>query len=249
MLDANEHSLSPEPAPPMSARPPPARPRATNGPVPPATAPGAPAAPTPKGDHRAGQRQRILAAALACFARDGFHGASMQKICAEAGMSPGALYRYFPSKESLIAAIVEGERAEHLAFFDAVTQGPSVLGALSACLGEILRDEAMSSVRLGPEIMAEAIRNSDLRAAMEPHEAESREQLREALEKAVAQGEIDPALDLDTVLILLQVMGDGLILHHQLHPEWGIEARLPAIGEMVRRMLAPAPATPSAAGT
>lgn len=209
----------------------------------------APVAPAPKTDHRAGQRQRILAAALACFARDGFHGASMQKICAEAGMSPGALYRYFPSKESLIAAIVEGERAEHLAFFDAITQGPSVIGALTACLGEILRNETMASARLGPEIMAEAIRNTDLRAAMEPHEAEGRAQLREALEKAVAQGEIDPALDRETVLILLQVMGDGLILHHQLHPEWGIAARLPAIGELVRRMLAPPSPAPAVSGT
>lgn len=209
----------------------------------------APPAPAPKTDHRAGQRQRILAAALACFARDGFHGASMQKICAEAGMSPGALYRYFPSKESLIAAIVEGERAEHLAFFDAITQGPSVLGALTDCLGEILQDDTLSSVRLGPEIMAEAIRNTDLRAAMEPHEAESRDQLREALDKAVAQGEIDPALDRETVLILLQVMGDGLILHHQLHPEWGIAARLPAVGELVRRMLAPPSPAPAVSGT
>lgn len=207
----------------------------------------APAAPAPKSDHRAGQRQRILAAALVCFSRDGFHGASMQKICAEAGMSPGGLYRYFPSKESLIAAIVEGERSEQLALFDAVTQGPSVLGALTACLGEILREETLSSARLGPEIMAEAIRNADLRAAMEPHEAESRGQLRAALETAVEQGEIDRALDAATVQILLQVIGDGLILHHQLHPEWDIAGRLPAIEEMVRRMLAPPPSSPSAA--
>ena len=44
---------------------------------------------------------RDLAAAQRCFVRSGFHGASMQDICAEAGMSPGNLYRYFPSKEAL----------------------------------------------------------------------------------------------------------------------------------------------------
>ena len=35
------------------------------------------------------RRAEILAAAQRCFVRSGFHGASMQDICAEAGMSPG----------------------------------------------------------------------------------------------------------------------------------------------------------------
>ena len=47
------------------------------------------------------RRAEILAAAQRCFVRSGFHGASMQEICAEAGMSPGNLYRYFPSKEAI----------------------------------------------------------------------------------------------------------------------------------------------------
>ena len=42
----------------------------------------------------------------------GFHQTSMQEICAEAGMSPGNLYRYFPSKEAIIAGIGERDRAE-----------------------------------------------------------------------------------------------------------------------------------------
>lgn len=50
----------------------------------------------------------ILAAAAACFARRGAHAASMNEICAEARLSAGALYRYFPSKE----AIIEGLAAE-----------------------------------------------------------------------------------------------------------------------------------------
>src|SRR5215211_1526704 len=58
------------------------------------------------------RRAEILQAAARCFARSGFHGASMQDICAEATMSPGNLYRYFPSKEALIAGIAERDRAE-----------------------------------------------------------------------------------------------------------------------------------------
>lgn len=53
------------------------------------------------------RRDEILAAAQRLFARMGFHQTSMQQICAAAGMSPGNLYRYFPSKEAIIAGIAE----------------------------------------------------------------------------------------------------------------------------------------------
>jgi len=52
------------------------------------------------------RRSQILQAAGRCFTRDGFHRTSMQRICKEAGMSPGALYLYFESKEALIAAMI-----------------------------------------------------------------------------------------------------------------------------------------------
>jgi len=49
------------------------------------------------------RREEILRAACGLFSRDGFHAASMKDLCAAAGMSPGSLYRYFPSKERLFA--------------------------------------------------------------------------------------------------------------------------------------------------
>ena len=41
---------------------------------------------------QADRREAILLAAQRCFARSGFHGASMQEICTEAQISPGGLY-------------------------------------------------------------------------------------------------------------------------------------------------------------
>ncbi|HEY9407971.1 MAG TPA: helix-turn-helix domain-containing protein, partial [Jiangellaceae bacterium] len=46
--------------------------------------------------HLAARRDQILQAAWTCFARDGFHATSMQDVFAEAGLSAGAVYRYFP---------------------------------------------------------------------------------------------------------------------------------------------------------
>src|SRR5271163_3313733 len=51
------------------------------------------------------QRDRILDAALTCFARQGFHAATMQDIVGESGLSPGAIYGYFAGKTDMVTAI------------------------------------------------------------------------------------------------------------------------------------------------
>ena len=57
--------------------------------------------------YRDQQTARILAAAAFCFARQGFDGASMDEIVAEAGMSSSTVYRYFPEgKRSLVRAVI-----------------------------------------------------------------------------------------------------------------------------------------------
>ena len=55
--------------------------------------------------HLEARRRQILAAAWRCFARNGFHQTSMQDILAEAGLSAGAVYRYFTGKHELIQTI------------------------------------------------------------------------------------------------------------------------------------------------
>jgi AcrR family transcriptional regulator len=58
-------------------------------------------------DHLTARRQQILDAARVCFLRDGLHASSMQHLIREAGLSVGAVYRYFKSKNEIIAAIAE----------------------------------------------------------------------------------------------------------------------------------------------
>ena len=57
--------------------------------------------------HLAARRQQILDAALICFDRSGFHRSPMQDIFDQSGLSAGAVYRYFASKEDIIEAIAE----------------------------------------------------------------------------------------------------------------------------------------------
>ncbi|MEU8678230.1 TetR/AcrR family transcriptional regulator [Streptomyces sp. NPDC048560] len=56
-------------------------------------------------EHLDARRRQILQGAARCFARDGFHGTSMQDVLKEVGLSAGAVYRYFTGKDDLIAAI------------------------------------------------------------------------------------------------------------------------------------------------
>lgn len=56
---------------------------------------------------KAGHHEQIMAAAWQEFLTWGFVEASMRRIAAAAGMSPAGLYKHFPSKEEMFAALVE----------------------------------------------------------------------------------------------------------------------------------------------
>lgn len=52
-------------------------------------------------------RERIMLAAIEVFAEKGLHGASMAEIANLAGITGGAMYRYFESKEQIFEAVVD----------------------------------------------------------------------------------------------------------------------------------------------
>ncbi len=57
------------------------------------------------------RRESLIAVALAEFARSGFNGTSVNDVARKAGVSIGALYSYFPSKDDLFLSLVERGRA------------------------------------------------------------------------------------------------------------------------------------------
>ena len=67
----------------------------------------------PTGATRPGAAGRLLDAALALFARDGFAGTSIRDIAAEAGLTSAALYAHFASKEHVLAELVRAGHDEH----------------------------------------------------------------------------------------------------------------------------------------
>lgn len=86
-------------------------------------------------------RERILDAAEAAFAADGFAGASMKAIADAAGVASGLLHYHFDGKEGLYAAVIDrraglinAERLRLLALIDPAAPG-AVRGILAALLG------------------------------------------------------------------------------------------------------------------
>lgn len=77
---------------------------------------------TSKSDRRERQiertRQDILEAAARAFAKNGFAGATIQDIAAEAGFTPPTLYSYFEGKEQILEAMMLTVTGELIAAFD-----------------------------------------------------------------------------------------------------------------------------------
>jgi TetR/AcrR family transcriptional regulator, repressor for uid operon len=107
--------------------------------------------------------KQILEAAETCFRSNGFHATSMAQIAAAAKMSVGHIYRYFPGKDDIIAAIVSRDVGAAMADFDAVED--DVEGVFPAIFRywrqkfEWMADRSRSCLWL--EILAESARNAE----------------------------------------------------------------------------------------
>src|SRR6058998_1207726 len=76
------------------------------------------------------RRSQILDAALVCFAKRGFHQASMHDISAEAGISVGLIYRYFQNKEAVISAMADRHKQEIQEILERARQASGLLESL-----------------------------------------------------------------------------------------------------------------------
>jgi AcrR family transcriptional regulator len=113
--------------------------------------------------YRDARRDQILRAARRCFLRNGFHATSMQDLFAEAGLSSGAVYGYFPSKDDVIIAIAE-ENVRHVVamIHDVATSEPGrPIGTVLADMITVVRAKDAEEGLAGLAVLAwsEALRN------------------------------------------------------------------------------------------
>jgi AcrR family transcriptional regulator len=185
-------------------------------------------------------RQRhVREAALACFKRKGFHQASMADICAEAAMSPGNLYRYYDSKEAIIAAICEEDRRQLTGRLERLGRSSNLFDAMLDLAGEAMNARDPGKSKFSCEILAEATRNERIAEIVRRHNAAVVALCAEAIRHAQQLGQIDPAHDAEAAAAVLVAAAEGLSTRLALAPASDPGPALAAFRQLLQRFLTP----------
>jgi TetR/AcrR family transcriptional repressor of uid operon len=199
------------------------------------------ASPMPKLDEdtQRARREQILDAAQRCFARDGFHNTTMAVICREAGISPGALYLYFKSKEELIEGIVEREKGNLAQDLAAIGNATDFFAALGRLAEAYCLEEPIEKVRMQVEINAEALRNPAVGRIVAEIDRFVVESFQRLLTDAEAEGRIKLVADAATVVQVMTMIGDGLFLRRALNPDFDGKSCMPVILSLIAFLIRP----------
>lgn len=193
----------------------------------------------PKTQHA--RREHILDAAERCFISKGFHHATMDDICREAQVSPGALYTYFVSKEALIIGLCEREKDRFGKELAKMTEATDFLAALQCMAEQYCCNEPIEKVRLHVEIGAEAGRNALIGNTVRSIDKAVNGGFIELLERERDQGRIKPKVPIEIIVGAMRALGDGLFLHRSLDPHFDPKSIIPAMMTMIEALLAPMP--------
>jgi len=194
-----------------------------------------------KPETQAARREHILDAAELCFARHGFHRTTMQDICREAGVSAGALYVYFSSKEQLIAGIAERDRAEFAERFARLATSPDFMAALSAIAEHYFIDDPSHRRLMCIEIGVEATRNPRVAEIHRSVDTYVRQSFSELFTRLAGEGRIRPTLDIPTLTEVFFVLGDGLFWRRAVDPGFDGRRTVPAVTKVIAGLLNPVP--------
>lgn len=185
------------------------------------------------------RRQHILDAAEQCFSRGGFHATTMQDICKQAAISPGALYVYFDSKEALIAGLCERDRGQLSERMEKLAGAPDFLAALAAIGETYFIDDPVSRQRVVVEMGIEATRNARVAEIFHGTERFCSNSFEAMFQRLKDEGRIDPAIDVATLTKVFQVIGDGLFWRRAVMPNFDVREILPVLTQMIDALVRP----------
>ncbi|PSL06156.1 TetR family transcriptional regulator [Haloactinopolyspora alba] len=172
-------------------------------------------------EHLAARRQQILDAAWACFARQGFHATSMQDVFAEAGLSAGAVYRYFPSKTELVRSTAEGILGNLTQVIDEMLdreQTPDPAEAVRTIVNFVTTmatSRSYDPTRIALHVWAESLHDAEIRGIVHTVAHTLRDRLTQLAERWVASGAIAPDSSPPQVAVTLYGLMIGFV--GQLH--------------------------------
>ncbi len=176
---------------------------------------------------KADARQRLLEAAAAAFARDGFDGARIDAISTQAGFAKGTVYNHFPSKEALFGAVIEEAARLALRRYEALPPGTDTRGRLLALVEadiSVLREQEDFVQVLVREALAF---RSEQTARVTQHLAPFTHAVQEILSEGAACGEVRTDRPPDQLALLF--LGMLALLYGQ---HWASEGTWPTLDEL-----------------
>jgi AcrR family transcriptional regulator len=175
----------------------------------------------------AARREQILNTALKLFAAQGFDATSTRQIAREVGIAEGLIFHYFPTKASLLAAILEDRLEGRRAFRRELR--PLLEDAARRPVSEVLRSVAsgwLATLRRDEEIVVvlftAAQVNPEVRTAWQGVIREGTALLTGYLAARVDAGELRKDLPLETAatMFVSSLMIFFLTRRHLPEPEW-----------------------------
>lgn len=174
-------------------------------------------------EKRAQTREALLDAGIEVFMRDGFTGASVEKISAEAGYSRGAFYSNFSSKEELFTELLQErvvatyrEIAERRREAEERRPLGEIGTALAAAEGDPERHWAR---RLWLELHSLAAREPAFRPIAAGFWSGNRQLIAEVVKAEYERADSEPPADPTALASALMALGTGLALQHLVDPD------------------------------
>jgi len=176
---------------------------------------------TPRPDVSEERREQIIIAAMAVFVRLGFHEARMDDIVKQSGLSKGALYWYFKSKDDIIAAIMDRFIDREMQGLEEALQLQSPVSEKLLKLNEAILEEMRSMIGLMPimyEFYAVGMRKKHVRKALLKYFRPTQKLLAELIQQGIDSGEFVP-VEADEIAVDLIAFYEGLLLLAVLDPK------------------------------
>lgn len=166
--------------------------------------------------HEQQRRAQILRAAMTCFARQGYRGTSMDDVVRESGLSVGAIYSYFPSKEDLFLALSDERSEQTLAYLNDVFRRPGPMADKSReavdYFFNLLSDELLSLARVSVEFLNEAGKSERLKERQQCRLESVRQFFRWLLTEGQRAGEVREDVDVGAAAELMLALNQGILL-------------------------------------
>ncbi len=189
--------------------------------------------------HVEARRRQILEAAFACFAARGFQRTTMREISRKAGLSSGAVYLYYESKEEMVRALADLYGREKKTLMDTTVRvkrdfGRALAWGLCQALGGAGDARSEATARFDLNIWTEAVHNDDLRRLMEESFDRIHIPLSELIRRGQQEGELNPGLDASAAASVLIAITTGFVVQRIFNPNLELETFLAAAGSLLK---------------